>query len=216
MNADVQKIIQEISYQIGRNRLALQGSCDGMATLKDRIDTLTTLLHFAQSVAEQSLKGDQAAYVDTAAEILATDVVRELSDAWGEDEDRKAAEDIRPIIRRTLAAVISTAASKSQTSEIKELDVIEVSKEIIDQISDGWGEEEDARAAGQITPLIRQSIRAAAGHMDLIDVQTLAARIVQELSEGWDKQVEINTVEEIKPILQRRLGLTLKPAEQAV
>jgi len=149
MNTDVQKIIQEITYRIGRNRLVLQGSCDGMHTIQDRINTLTELLHFVQTVAEQSLEGDQAAYVDIAADTLATDVVRELSDAWGEEEERKAAKEIRPIIRRTLAAMISTEAPKSLPDEITEADVIELSKEIIDQISDGWGKRKTLRPPGK-------------------------------------------------------------------
>jgi hypothetical protein len=155
-------VIKEIEYQIGRNRLALQGSCDGAQTLRDRIATLTGILNIAKGVAEEAVHHGAKAHLEMVSGNLAAELIQHISEGWGEEEEKTAADHIEPLIRRTLSSFVTSGSGVPASDASGPVNVDGLATRIISQLSEGRGEAEDARAADEIKLILRKALGVVA------------------------------------------------------
>ncbi|WP_046867175.1 hypothetical protein [Microvirga massiliensis] len=162
MRDPIATVIKEVEYQIGRNRLALEGGCDGAQTLRDRITTLTGILDIAKGVAEEAVHYGAKEHLEMVPANLAAEIIQHISDGWGEDEGKTAVGEIAPLIRRTLSSFVTSGSGAPASGPPDPLGLDTLADRIIRQLSDGWGEAEDARAADEIKPILREALGVVA------------------------------------------------------
>jgi hypothetical protein len=131
-------------------------------TLRERIETLTRILNFAKGVAEESGHHSGKAHLEMVSSNLAAEIIQDVSEGWGEEEEKTVADQIEPLIRRSLSSFVTSGSGVPASDISGPVDLDTLAIRIISQLSEGWGEAEDARAAEEIKPILRKALGGVA------------------------------------------------------